>query len=112
MNVLKSVSMTAISAMMAMVPTAAFAQQAPGMNWSWQSTNLSQSQCMSRAEDAMRNGGFSREFSTVGESTFGIRGAYRGAIRCITSQGVVVFMVSGPSSDVSGGHRARIEENF
>jgi hypothetical protein len=112
MKALKLFSLTVASSFMAMVPTAAFAQQAPGMNWSWQSTNMSQRQCMSRAEDAMRNGGFSREFSTVGESTFGIRGAYRGAIRCITSQGLVVFMVSGPSSNVSGDHRQRIVDNF
>ncbi|MEE3719268.1 hypothetical protein V2H45_21220 [Tumidithrix elongata RA019] len=112
MKALKSFSLAAVSTLIAMLPTAAYAQQAPGMNWSWQSTNLSQRQCMIRAEDAMRNAGFSRNFSAVGESTFGVRSAYRGAIRCITSKGLVVFMVSGPSSDTSGDYRQGLEDNF
>ena len=75
------------------------AAQAPGMDTAWIDLNMSQEQCMAKANQAMRNGGFGQSLEVVGTSTFGLRGDYRGLVRCLAAKNIVFFVVSGPSSN-------------
>lgn len=95
-----------------LLPTVAQAE--PGLSTSWQSTTLSLSQCLNRAENALRDSGFSANFQIVGESAFGGSrdDAYVASVRCLPDQGIVFFIVSGPISDQAASYRERIAQNF
>ena len=75
------------------------AAEAPGMDTAWIDLNMTQEQCMAKANTAMRNGGFGQGFEVVGTSTFGLQGQYRGLVRCLAAKNIVFFVVSGPSSN-------------
>ena len=73
--------------------------EAPGMDTAWIDLNMSQEQCMAKANVAMRAGGFAQALEVVGTSTFGLQGQYRGLVRCLAAKKIVFFVVSGPNSD-------------
>jgi len=56
---------------------------------------LSQRQCNQRAEEAMRNAGFSR-IETIGQTTFGDRTDYQVGFRCVESKGLYYIFGGGP----------------
>jgi hypothetical protein len=87
--------------------------QASCLIWtSWQPTRLTQQQCLNRAELAMRNSGFSQNFYTLETGVYGENGGYSGTVRCISSKGVVFFIVAGSSSKTAESFLGRLENNF
>ena len=74
------------------------AQASTAITTQWNDTTLSQSECLKRAETAIRRGGFDSLAHTQ-ESRHGVRGDYSVSIRCMAEKGVVFFVVAGPSRD-------------
>ncbi len=87
------------------------AAYAVGLSTSWTETRLTHEQCMRRAEIAMRDSDF-YEVEFVGQSVFGDYREYTGTIRCVTSKGIIFFVVAGPSSDRASSLRSRLVKNF
>ena len=98
-------------------PGFAEAEQGAGeittMSTAWGEIAITQEKCLTKAEIAMRNGGFSKGLEVVGNSSvFADRGAYIGSIRCIASEKIVFFVVAGPSGDRVDRYKNEIENNF
>ena len=84
----------AAAAIAAMTPTAGHA--GPAVATRWQNVTGSQEECLQRAEDAIRRSGFGRMERTQ-QSRYGSLDNYTAAVRCIVSNGLAIFIVSGPS---------------
>jgi hypothetical protein len=78
------------------VLTAAAAQAGPAVATRWQKVAVTQDECLQKAEDVIRHSGFGRLERTQ-QSRYGSLDDYTAAIRCITSNGLAIFIVSGPS---------------
>jgi hypothetical protein len=74
----------------------AAAQAGPAVATRWQKVTVSQDECLQKAEDVIRRSGFGRLERTQ-QSRYGTLDDYTAAIRCITSNGLAIFIVSGPS---------------
>ena len=92
------------------IATAAWA--GPSMSTRWSSTTLSKEECLQRAERAVRNSGFTKNFETVNTTVFGERGAYTSAVRCAVEKEIVFFVVAGPNSKEASTYNATIAEKF
>ncbi len=74
------------------------ADAAPAKIWtSWQETNLTQTQCMSRAERAIRDLGYNYEVLQSG--VYGEDGDYSVTIRCTTEWNFIFFIATHPNTD-------------
>lgn len=85
---------------------------APALTTNWTSTTLSQSECLARAEQVMKEGGLTKNFEKVGQSVFGEVGDYTAQIRCITEKNVVIFAIVGRKLDVAREHMMAVFDNF
>ncbi len=87
----------------------ATAAQPPSFAWSWQQSNIGNSQCVRRASTVLSQAGF-RNIDTVGDdvdtSVYAANGNYTGIIRCITRQRIVVF------TNRASGLEARLSASF
>jgi hypothetical protein len=91
-----------------------FAGQAwagPAVATRWQQVAVSQEECLERAEDAIRRTGFGRLERTQ-QSRYGSTDDYTAAIRCIVSNGLAIFIVSGPSRTRSDRIAGELFENW
>lgn len=86
--------------------------EAPQVSISYQDTTLTLKQCQNRAENTLRAAGFTTGFEIEGEFLAGINEDYRGAIRCLTTKGVILFLVSGPESEAASDFIDKLENNF
>ena len=68
----------------------------PAVATRWQKVAVSQDECLRRAEDVILRSGFGRLERTQ-QSRYGSLEDYTAAIRCITSNGLAIIIVSGPS---------------
>lgn len=68
----------------------------PAVATRWQKVTASQERCLRKAEDAISRSGFDKLERTQ-QSRYGTLDDYTAAIRCIVSNGVAIFIVSGPS---------------
>jgi len=69
----------------------------------WRPMALDQTDCMSYARMAIFRAGF--EKSEPGSQTMsGKRGDYTASIRCLSEQGIVFFIVAGPSPETVSGY--------
>src|SRR6478609_2234599 len=69
----------------------------------WRPMALDQADCMSYARMAIFRSGF--EKSEPGSQTMsGKRGDYTASIRCLSEQGIVFFIVAGPSPETVSGY--------
>ena len=68
----------------------------PAVATRWQNVTVSQDECLQKAEDAIRRSGFGKLERTQ-QSRYGSLENYTAAIRCITSNELAIFIVSGPS---------------
>jgi|GEM_PF-3107905 len=94
----------------AFVPSMA---QASCLIWtSWEETRLTQQQCLNRAEVAIRNAGFTRNFSPLESGVYAERGEYSGTIRCISSKRMAFFIVAGPSANTARSYLTRLENSY
>jgi hypothetical protein len=83
----------------------------PAVATRWQKVAVSQEQCLEQAEDAIRRSGFGRLERTQ-QSRYGSLDDYTAAIRCITSNGLAIFIVSGPSRKQSDQMAGVLFENW
>ena len=95
---------------------AAFGQTAqaaagPAVATRWQKVTVSQDECLQRAEDTIRRSGFGKLERTQ-QSRYGALDNYTAAIRCITSNGLAIFIVSGPSRSQSDQMAGALFENW
>ena len=88
--------------------------QASCLIWtSWQPTRLTAQQCLNRAEVALRNSGFTGNFTTLESGAYGENSEeYSGTLRCITSKGVAFFIVAGPKAKEADRLLTELENNF
>jgi hypothetical protein len=94
----------------AFVPSIA---QASCLIWtSWEDTRLTQQQCLNRAEVAIRNAGFTSNFSPLESGVYAERGSYSGTIRCISSKKMAFFIVAGPSASTARRYLTLLEQNY
>ena len=108
---MKIAKVTALTALASLFPAIAYAA-AVGLSTSWQDTTLTERECISRAELAMRDAGFSRNLEFVGQSVFGDRGDYSASVRCITSRGIVFFLAAGPDPNQATIYQELISSYF
>ena len=79
----------------------------------WNDTTLNLADCKRHGELALRNSGFSRDFTVTRNSVYGRReGGYTAAIRCITSKEIVFFVISGPKGSLSSQYLKEIVGNY
>lgn len=79
---------------------------------SWQSTKLSTEQCMTRAEIAIRNSGFSENLSLTKNIATGTNGQFTGSVKCLSQEGVILFTVTGTQIDLAERLLKTLEGNF
>lgn len=83
----------------------------PAVATRWQKVNGSQDECLQQAEDVIRRSGFGKLERTQ-QSRYGTLDDYTAAIRCITSNGLVIIIVSGPSRGQSDQMAGGLLENW
>ena len=87
------------------------ASAGPAVATRWHNVSVSQDECLQRAEDVIRRSGFSQVERTQ-QSRYGSLDDYTAAIRCITSNGLAIFIVSGPSRGQSDQMAGALFENW
>jgi len=79
----------------------------------WQHTSFNLAQCLSRAEMSLRNSGFYRHFDFDDDSIYGKNDDdYKGLIRCVTSESLVFFRVTGGHPRTRNQLLNQLEKNF
>ncbi len=96
---------------LAMFGLATQAAAGPAVATRWQKVTVSQDECLQRAEDTIRRSGFGKLERTQ-QSRYGTRDNYTAAIRCITSNGLAIFIVSGPSRGQADQMSGALFENW
>jgi hypothetical protein len=94
-----------------LVGSAVQAWAGPAVATRWQQVQGSQEECLQRAEDAIRRTGFGRLERTQ-QSRYGSTGDYTVVIRCIVSNGLAIFIVSGPARDRADQMAGALFENW
>lgn len=95
----------------ALIVSASPSLAGPAVATRWQIAKMSQEECLKKAEDAILAAGLSRLERTE-QSRYGTREPYTGAVRCITSNGIVVFVGSGPGRLQADALAGALFENF
>jgi hypothetical protein len=86
---------------------------APSMTVSWLDTKLSKEDCVTLGEKSMRAAEMTKAFEVLGGSTvYGESGDYTGAIRCVESHELVMFITAGPDSDKTDEFNKKIKVPF
>ncbi len=93
------VPVTAAALFLAIAGSAHAQSKIPSITSLWDETRLSQRECNQRAEQAMRNAGFTR-IETIGQTTFGDRTDYQVGFRCVESKGIYYIFGGGPDEPV------------
>jgi hypothetical protein len=81
--------------MLLLAAAGAATAQTPAISSIWDDTRLSQRECNARAEQVMRNSGFTR-IETIGQTTFGDRPNYQIGLRCLSDKGLYYIYGGGP----------------
>lgn len=92
-------SATAAVLLLAIAGSAQAQSKIPSITSLWDDMRLSQRECNQRAEQAMRNSGFTR-IETIGQTTFGDRTDYQVGFRCVESKGIYYIFGGGPDEPV------------
>lgn len=79
----------------------------------WQDTLLDRKRCQIRAESSLRDSGFYKHFGFDDDSIFGKnRMEYKGSIRCLISESLVLFQVTGQNMDTRLLLLDKLQRNF
>jgi hypothetical protein len=89
----------------------AAAQNHPFITTDWADIQVSQEDCLNRAEQAIANNGF-KSPGTTKNSRHGYRGQYTTAVRCAADKGFVFFIVAGPDGDLTEKYEIAIKNAF
>jgi len=103
--------LSAASLGIAVLSFASAALAGPAVATRWQKVTASEGACLQKAEDTIRRGGFG-DLERTQQSRYGSLDDYTAAIRCITSNGLAVFIVSGPSRELSDRMAGVLFENW
>jgi hypothetical protein len=76
----------------------------------WQDTDLSLSDCLDRAENAIRDAGF-KTLSHTDYARHGLKGEYTAQVRCASDKGFVFFVIAGPT-DQTGKYLKAVKDAF
>jgi len=90
---------------------AAQATAGPAVAARWQKVTVSQDECLQKAEDTIRRSGFGKLERTQ-QSRYASLDDYTAAIRCIVSNGLAIFIVSGPSRGQADQMSGALFENW
>ncbi|MBX3520280.1 MAG: hypothetical protein KF835_09685 [Xanthobacteraceae bacterium] len=102
----------AAAALLFAISGSALAQsKIPSISSLWDETRLSQRECNSRAEDAMRRTGFTR-IETIGQTTFGDRTDYQVGFRCVADKGIYYIFGGGPDEPVVRRYIDELKSTF
>jgi hypothetical protein len=81
----------------------------------WQDSLLGRGQCLERAETALRNSGFARNFE-IDYEKLALSGlnenAYQGIVRCLPDQQIILFKVFGKSAQSAKSLLEILQLNF
>jgi hypothetical protein len=91
--------------------SATSAAAGPAVATRWQQVQGSQEDCLQRAEDSIRRTGFGRLERTQ-QSRYGSTADYTAVIRCVVSNGLAIFIVSGPSRSQADQLAGALFENW
>ena len=83
----------------------------PAVGSRYNEIKMSQEQCLKNAEVALRKTGLNAQDRTE-QSRYGARGDYTGVVRCIASNGLVLFIGSGPSRQITNNLAGALFKNF
>jgi hypothetical protein len=105
------VTATAAALVFAIAGSAHAQSKIPSITSLWDETNLSQRDCNTRAERAMRNAGFTR-IETIGQTTFGDRTDYQVGFRCVQNKGMYYIFGGGPDEPVVRRYIDELKSEF
>lgn len=100
-----------IAAAVLAISTAALAN-APSMTIGSLDTALSQEGCVAKGTSAMKGAGLTQNFEVIGRTVYGETGDYTAAIRCESTKTVAIFVVAGPSSDMTEEIHGKLKAAF
>jgi hypothetical protein len=100
-----------IAAVVLAVSTAALAN-APSMTIGSLDTALSQEDCVAKGASVMKGVGLTQNFEVIGRTIYGETGDYTAAIRCESAKTVAIFVVAGPSSDMTEEIHGKLKAAF
>ena len=89
----------------------AYSLAGPAVASRYNEIKMSQEQCLKNAEEALRKTGLAAQDRTE-QSRYGARGDYTGVVRCIASNGLVLFIGSGPSRQITDDLSGTLFKNF
>ena len=72
----------------------------PAVATRYQKAAMAQEACLARAEAAIRNSNLDKLERTE-QSRYGQQREYTGVVRCVTENGIVLFIGSGPARDIA-----------
>lgn len=104
-------SATAAVLLLAIAGSAEAQSRIPSITSLWDETRLSQRDCNARAEQAMRNTGFTR-IETIGQTTFGDRTDYQVGFRCVEAKGIYYIFGGGPDEPVVRRYIDELKASF
>ena len=79
----------------------------------WQDTVLDRKNCLTRAESSLRDSGFYRNFGFDDDSIYGRNHRkYKAVIRCLISESLILFQVTGKSANMRFLLLDKLQKNF
>ena len=97
--------------------TPVVAQAVPAKIWTaWQPVRMNARECIRQAEIAVIDTGYASNLEVFGEGNtagvYGERGEYSATVRCGINNGLVFFVLAGPSSNVASQELTVLMRNF
>ncbi len=96
---------------LAAIAAVSAANAGPAVATRWQKASIPQEDCLRRAEGAIAAAGFGRLERTE-QSRYGTRDDYTAAVRCVTENGIVFIIVSGPSRQIADGLSGTVFQHY
>jgi hypothetical protein len=100
-----------IFALVAALTLQSAALAGPAVATRWQYAKMAQDECLKRAEQAISRAGLGRLERTA-QPRYGTRDDYTGVVRCVTSNGIVLFVGSGPMRSTADTLAGALFEQF
>jgi hypothetical protein len=83
----------------------------PALASHWLQTTMTQESCLRRAEESLHRSGF-RTIEPTRDSRYGAGADQTGAVRCIASNRIIIFMATGPDRARTDALAGALFQNF
>ena len=93
------------------IALAGAASAGPAVATRWQVAKIPQADCLRRAENAIQALGFGN-LERTDQSRYGTRDDYTASVRCVTSNAIVFFIVSGPDRQKADGLAGELFQRY